>query len=385
MTSKSEMYFSKGHDQVRRAVRDFVNKEINPYVDVWEDEGAAPLHDLFRKMGDLGFLGIRYDPEYGGQGLDYWYELVFLEEMAHVKGFGLPTAVGVQTNMATPALQEYGSDYIKETYLKPAIAGEMVSAIAVTESGAGSDVSALATTARKEGDHYVINGSKIYITNGVQADFLTLLARTSDATGYHAFSLLVVPTDLPGFSVGRKLDKLGLRSSDTAELFFDNVRIPTANLIGNEGEGFIYQMQQFQHERFAVLPVAYIAGRDIIDMTVEHLRQRVVFGKPLISKQVLRHRLAEWLTEIECMRHLTYHIVRMKMAGLDATREVSMGKVYAARLLRKIADGCLQMYGGLGFMNEMLISRYYRDARIMSIGGGADEVMQDVIAKLEGY
>ncbi len=385
MTSKSEIYFSKAHDQVRRAVRDFVNKEINPNMDDWEAKGEAPLHDLFRKMGDLGFLGIRYDPEYGGQGLDYWYELVFLEEMAHVKGFGIPTAVGVQTNMATPALQEYGSDYVKETYLKPAIAGDMVSAIAVTEPGAGSDVSALTTTARKEGDHYVISGSKIYITNGTQADFLTLLARTSEASGYHAFSLLVVPTDLPGFSVGRKLDKLGLRSSDTAELFFDNVRIPAANLIGKEGEGFIYQMQQFQHERFAVLPVAYIAGRDIIDMTVEHLRQRVVFGKPLIKKQVLRHRLAEWLTEIECMRHLTYHIVRMKMAGRDATREVSMGKVYAARLLRKVTDGCLQMYGGLGFMNDMLISRYYRDARIMSIGGGADEVMQDVIAKLEGY
>ena len=383
--AKYKIYFSKAHEQVRRAVRDFVNKEINPYIDEWEDKGEAPLHDLFRKMGDLGFLGIRYDPEYGGQGLDYWYELVFLEEMAHVKGFGIPTAVGVQTHMATPALHTLGSAYLKETYLKPAIAGKMISAIAVTEPGAGSDVSALTTTARKEGDEYVINGSKIYITNGTQADFLTLLARTSDEPGYHSFSLMVVPTDVPGFSVGRKLDKLGLRSSDTAELFFDNVRIPAANLIGKEGEGFIYQMQQFQHERFAVLPVAYIAGRDMIDMTVEHLRQRVVFGKPLIKKQVLRHRLAKWLTEIECMRHLTYHIVQMKMAGLDATREVTMGKIYAARLLRKVADGCLQMYGGLGFMNEMLISRYYRDARIMSIGGGADEVMQDVIAKLEGY
>jgi citronellyl-CoA dehydrogenase len=385
MTAKDQLYFTKAHEQVRRAVRDFVNKEINPHIDEWEARGEAPLHDLFRKMGELGFLGIRYDPAYGGQGLDYWYELVFLEEMAHTKGFGVPTAVGVQTHMATPALHDYGSDYLKETYLKPAIAGEMVSAIAVTEPGAGSDVSALTTTARRDGDAYVLNGSKIYITNGTQADFLTLLARTSDEPGYHSFSLLVVPTNLSGFSIGRKLDKLGLRSSDTAELFFDNVRVPVENLIGQEGEGFIYQMQQFQHERFAVLPVAYIAGRDIIDMTVEHLRQRMVFGKPLIKKQVLRHRLADWLTQIECMRHLTYHIVRMQMAGLDATREVSMGKVYAARLLRTVADGCLQMYGGLGFMNEMLISRYYRDARIMSIGGGADEVMQDVIAKLEGY
>ncbi len=383
--SGEQLYFTKEHEMVRRSVRDFVNKEINPFLDEWEEKGSAPLHDLFKKMGGLGFLGIRYDPKYGGEGLDYWYELAVMEEFGHIQGFGLPIAIGVQTHMATPAIHEFGSEYLKETYLKPAIAGEMVTAIAVTEPGAGSDVGAIVTTAEKDGDSYVINGSKTFITNGPQADYLTLLARTSDDPGYHCFSLFVVPTDLPGFKISRKLDKLGIRSSDTAELFFDNMRIPAENLIGREGEGFIYQMKQFQHERFSAMPLSYIAARDMIDITVEYIRKRIVFGKPLIKKQVLRHRLADWLTEIECMRHLTYHVTKMKAAGLDATREISMGKLFGSRLLRKVADGCLQMHGGMGFMNEMLISRYYRDARIIAIGAGADEVMSDVIAKLEGY
>jgi citronellyl-CoA dehydrogenase len=382
--SANQMYFTKDHDMVRRAIKEFVNKEINPYMDEWEEQGIAPLHDLFKKMGDLGFLGIRFDPKYGGQGLDYWYDLILLEEMSHCHGMGIPMAVSVQTHMATPAIEEFGSEHLKETYLKPAIAGDMVASIAVTEPGAGSDVASLQTTAKKDGDAYVINGSKTYITNGTQADFLTLLARTSDDPGYHSFSLFVVPTTLGGFQVSRKLDKLGVRSSDTAELFFDNMRVPVENIIGQEGEGFIYQMQQFQHERFSSLPGGYIATTDMIDMTVKHIRERVVFGKPLISKQVLRHRIADWLTEIECMKQLTYHIVRMKMEGLDVTREVSMGKLFAAQLAQKVADGCLQMYGGLGYMNEMLISRYYRDARLFSIGGGANEVLREIISRTEG-
>jgi citronellyl-CoA dehydrogenase len=381
--SATQIYFNKDHEMVRKAIREFVDKEINPYMDEWEDKGEAPLHDLFKKMGDLGFLGIRYDPKYGGQGLDYWYDTVFLEELGRIHGSGIPVAIAVQTHMATPAIDEFGTEYLKNTYLKPAIAGEMVTSIAVTEPGAGSDVSAIQTSARKDGDSYILNGSKTYITNGTQADFLTLLARTSDDPGYHSFSLFVVPTKLPGFQVSRKLNKMGLRSSDTAELFFDDMRIPAENLIGKEGQGFIYQMRQFQHERFSAIPMSYIAAEEMIAMTVEHIRQRIVFGKALISKQVLRHRLADWQTEIECLRQLTYHIVRMKQAGLDVTREVSMGKLYAARVIQKVADGCLQMYGGLGFMEEMLISRCYRDAKLISIGGGTDEIMREIIAKIE--
>jgi citronellyl-CoA dehydrogenase len=381
--SATQIYFTKDHDMVRKAVGEFVDKEINPYMDEWEEKGEAPLHDLFKKMGDLGFLGIRYDPKYGGQGMDYWYDTVFLEELGRIHGSGIPVAILVQTHMATPAIYEFGSEHLKETYLKPAIAGDMVAAIAVTEPGAGSDVSAIQTTAEKDGDSYVLNGSKTFITNGTQADFLTLLARTSDDPGYHSFSLFVVPTDQKGFSVSRKLDKMGLRSSDTAELFFDNLKIPAENLIGKEGEGFVLQMMQFQHERFSAIPMSYIAAEEMIVMTVEHIRKRIVFGKPLITKQVLRHRLADWQTEIECLRQLTYHIVRMKEKGLDVTREISMGKLYASRVIQMVADGCLQMHGGLGLMNEMLISRSYRDAKLISIGGGADEIMREIIAKIE--
>ncbi len=379
-----DLYFTKEHEQVRRAVRDFVKKEINPYVDEWEESGTPPLHDIFKKLGDLGFLGIRYDPKYGGLGLDYWYELVFLEELGLINCGGIPMAIGVQTNMATPAIAEFGSEYLKETYLRPAIAGDMVGSIAVTEPDAGSDVASLKTTAKREGDVYVINGSKTFITNGTQADFLTLLARTSDEPGYHCFGLFVVPTNLPGFQVSKKLDKMGMRSSDTAELFFDNMRVPVENLIGEEGEGFIYQMKQFQHERFFTLPSTYVTMRATIEKTIEYLKERVVFGKPLIAKQVLKHRLAGWLTELEAMKQLTYHIVRMKQAGMDATKEISMGKLLAGDLANKISGGCLQMYGGSGFMNEMQISRTFRDSRLTAIGGGASEVMCDVISKLEG-
>ncbi len=380
-----QLYFNKDHDMVRHAVRDFVNKEINPHVDEWEEAGIAPLKKLFKKMGKLGFLGIRYDPKYGGQGLDYWYETVFLEELGHIKALGLAVAITVQTNMATPAIDEFGSEFLKQTYLKAAIEGQKVGAIAVTEPGAGSDVAALATTAERKGDHYVIKGSKMYITNGTQADFYTLLARTSEDQGYHAFSLFVVPADLAGVAVSRKLEKLGVWISDTAELYFDQVKVPADHLIGREGEGFIYQMRQFQHERFSLLPFACTAARDIIDLTVAYIRDRVVFGKPLIKRQVLQHHLADWATEIESLKQFIYHMVRMKQAGLDATREISMGKLIAGRLLNKVADGCLQMHGGMGYMKESIISRYYRDARGLSIGGGADEVMRGVIAKIENF
>lgn len=383
--SKDELYFSKDHDMVRKAVGDFIKKEINPHVDEWEEKGIAPLKEIFKKMGMLGFLGIRYDPKYGGQGLDYWYETVFLEELGHIKALGLSVAITVQTNMATPAIDEFGSDYLKETYLKAAISGDMVGAIAVTEQGAGSDVAALKTTAKKDGEYYVINGSKMFITNGTQADFLTLLVRTSVDTGYHSFSLFVVPTDLSGVHVSRKLEKMGVWISDTAELFFDDVRVPAMNRIGKEGEGFIYQMKQFQHERFSLLPFACVAANDIIEMTISYINERMVFGKPLISRQVLRHRLADWRTEIECLKQFIYHIVRLKMAGLDATKEISMGKLFAGQLLNKVADGCLQMHGGMGYMNEMLISRYFRDARGLTIGGGADEIIREVITKMEGF
>jgi len=380
----SKLYFNEEHEALRATVRKFVDQEINPHMDQWEEEGL-PAHEIMGKLGDLGLLGITYDPKYGGQGLDYWFDLVFLEELGHTQGGGVQAAITDQTHMATPALHSFGSDYLKETFLRPAVEGRLVGAIAVTEPGAGSDVAGLRTRAVKKGDAYVINGSKTYITNGVQADFVTLLARTSDDPGYHSFSLFIVPKDRPGFSVGRKLDKVGMRSSDTAELFFEDVKVPCENLIGREGDGFIYQMQQFQHERFATLPMTYVAAQDIIRMTAEYIRQRIVFGKPLLKKQVLRHRIAGWLAEIEALKALVYHITLMKNHGLDVTKEVTKGKLLAGPLLRRVTDGCLQMFGGMGYMNETLISRYWRDGRAASIAGGADEVMADVLIRLEGY
>ncbi len=379
------MYFTEEHEMLRKTVRDFVNKEINPHVDEWEEKGEIPLHDLFGKMGALGLMGIRYDPKYGGQGMDYWAETVFLEELANIKCGGVPTAIAAHTNSATPAIDEFGSEHLKETYLKPAITGEMVASIAITEPGAGSDVSAITTKAKRQGDRYIINGSKTFITNGAQADFLTLLARTGDGPGYHCFSLFIVPTDTKGFEVSKKLDKMGLRSSDTAELFFDNVEVPAKNLIGKEGDGFICQMKQFQHERFAFLPLIYVSARNAIKLTLGHIRERKVFGKPLVTKQVLRHRIAQWLAEAEALQQLTYHIVRMKTAGKDVTKQISMGKLLGAQLICKVTDGCIQMHGGMGYMNETLISRMYRDSRIISIGGGADEIMCEIISKLEGF
>ena len=377
------MYFDEEHNALRNTVKKMVDAEINPNMDVWE-ETTAPLHDLFGRMGDLGLLGICYDPKYGGQGLDYWFDTVFLEEIGHIHGVGVQGAIADQTHMATPALHEFGSEYLKETFLRPAISGEMVAAIAVTEPGAGSDVAGLTTRANREGSSYVIKGTKTFITNGVQSDFVVLLARSSDEPGYHSFSLFVIPKGVPGFTVSKELDKLGWRSSDTAELFFDDVRVPEENRIGEEGEGFIYQMRQFQHERFAALPMSYVGAKDVIDMTVEYITQRQVFGKPLSKQQVLRHRIVDWLTEIECLKQLAYHIVRMKNQGLDVTREVSMGKLVSGQMLRRITDGCLQMFGGMGFMNETLITRYYRDVRAASIAGGADEVMKEAIARVEG-
>lgn len=378
---KNNLYFNKDHELVRKAVRDFVQRELVPHIEEWEAQGRIPLKEVFRKMGELGFLGIRYDTKYGGEGLDYWYDVAFLEELYSMNCGGVGLAITVQTHMATPAIYEFGSDYLKQTYLKPAIKGELVSAIAVSEPDAGSDVAALKCFAEKKEGYYLLNGSKTYITNGTQADFLTLLARTSDEPGYHSFSLFVVPTDLPGFSVGKKLDKLGVRSSDTAELFFDDVKIPEENLIGIEGEGFIHQMKQFQHERFVSLPSAYMGVENMIADTTEYLKQRVVFGKPLIARQTIRHKMADWLSEAEMLRQFAYHIVRMKNEGLDVTKEVSMGKLLAANTLQKAVEGCLQMHGGAGFMNEMPISRAFRDARLISVGGGASEVMREIIAK----
>ncbi|MCA9900983.1 MAG: acyl-CoA dehydrogenase family protein [Ardenticatenaceae bacterium] len=378
------MYFNDEHEMLRTTVRQFVEKEINPNVDAWEDGRTFPAHDLFKKMGDLGLLGITYPEAVGGMGLDYWYQVVMLEEVGRAHCAGVPMAIAVQTDMATPALAEFGTSWQKETFLKPAVMGTAVFSIAVSEPDAGSDVAAIQTRAVADGDDYLINGSKMWITSGTQSDYLTLLARTSDDRGFKGMSLIIVPTDAPGFSVSRKLEKLGNHSSDTAILSFDNVRVPQSYRIGLEGQGFLLQMKQFQKERLAGVVMGVSGMERIIRLTIDYCRQRETFGKPLIENQWIQFKLCELLTEVEALRQLAYHCTRVLVAGGDMTKEVSMAKLKAGRLARDVADTCLQFHGGMGYVEEYPIARYFRDARLLSIGAGADEIMLGIIAKYEG-
>ncbi len=379
------MIFNAEQESFRRTVRRFVQEEINPHVDEWEEQETFPAHELFAKMGELGLLGITYPEEVGGLGLDYWYQTVFLEEVGRAECRGIPMAIGVQTDMATPALAEFGNAEQHQKFLKPAIEGKAVFSIAISEPDAGSDVAAIKTRARRDGDHYVVDGSKMWITNGTQADYLTLLARTDDAqSGYRGMSLLVVPTDTPGCSVAKKLKKMGNHSSDTAIISLENVRVPVANRIGPEGEGFILQMKQFQIERICAAIMCVSGAEQAIGATVQYCRDRKVFGKKLISNQWIQFKLAELLAEVEALRHLTYHCVRKVVAKEDVTREASMAKLKAGRLIREVADTCVQFHGGMGYAEEYPMARFYRDARLLSIGGGADEVMLGIIAKMDG-
>jgi citronellyl-CoA dehydrogenase len=378
--------FTEEHEMFRRTVRNFVEKEIAPYADDWEKAEIAPLHDLFKKMGALGFLGLNYAEDYGGANADIWFTVVLCEELPRAGMGGVPMAIMVQTDMATPALAKYGSEELKQKYLVPAIRGDNVVSIAVTEPDAGSDVASIRTRAERVSDEYVINGSKIYITNGTQADWVCLLARTSSGEDYHGMSLIIVPTDTPGFNVSRKLKKLGNHSSDTAVLAFEDVRVPVSNRIGEEGMGFYLQMEQFQMERI-VAAISGVAGAELaVRDTIRYTQQRKAFGKPLIANQWIQFKLGELLTEIEAAKHLNYYCAGLIEAGADGmeiTRIASMCKLKVGRLVREVADTCLQFYGGMGYMEETPISRYFRDSRLMSIGGGTDEVMLRIISQLE--
>ncbi len=378
------MRFTDEHELFRTTVREVVEKEINPHAEAWEAAGAFPAHELFGKFGSLGLLGVEYDPDYGGGGADHRFTVIFGEEIGRAATQGVAMALSVQTDMATPSLHRYGTDDLKRRYLAPALRGEMVASIAVTEPDAGSDVAGISTTARRDGDEWVINGSKLYITNGTQADWLCLLARTSDEGGYRGMSQILFPTDTPGFTVARKLDKLGNRSSDTAELSFVDARVPVANTIGEIGRGFQQQMSQFQAERLIANYIAVGHTQLAVERTAEYLRQRQAFGKPLLANQHLQFALAGLEAEIDLLRHYNYAAAEAVVAGEDATRFATIGKLTAGRLVRKVADTCLQFHGGIGYMEEHWTARYFRDTRLLSIGGGADEVMLQVLARSSG-
>ncbi len=378
------MLFTEQHEELRRSVRRFVEREINPFVDEWEADGMFPAHALFKKLGDAGFLGVTKPPDYGGMGLDYSYGMVLAEELGHVRCGGVPMAIGVQTDMCTPALARWGSDELRREFLAPAIAGETVGCIGVSEVGAGSDVASIKTTAVLDGGDYVINGGKMWITNGVQADWICLLANTGDGPVHHNKSLIVVPMDSPGVTVARKLDKLGMRSSDTAQIFFEDVRVPARHRIGEENKGFTYQMTQFQEERLWAAANMIGGLEDAVTDTTDYARQRHAFGRSILDNQVVHFRLAELSTEIESLRALTYQACEQYVAGDNVTRLASMAKLKAGRLGREVADACLQYFGGQGYMAEARISRLYRDVRLASIGAGADEIMLSIICKQDG-
>ena len=379
------MKFTAEHDELRRSLRKLIDTEINPHIDDWEKAGIFPAHDVFKKLGNAGFLGISKPVEFGGAGLDYSYSMVMAEELGTIHCGGVPMAIGVQTDMATPALARFGNDTVRKEFLAPSIAGDYVACLGVSEVGAGSDVASVKTTARKDGDDYVINGGKMWTTNGTQADWICLLANTGDGSSAHRNkSLICVPMKAKGVSIARKLDKLGMWSSDTAQLHFDEVRVPRRNLIGEEGMGFMYQMVQFQEERLWGAASALKGMEYVISSTIDYTRERKIFGKAVLDNQVVHFKLAELQTEIEALRALIYQAVEQYVDGTDVTRLASMAKLKAGRLLRQVSDSCLQYWGGMGFMDETPVSRAYRDSRLASIGGGADEVMLMIIAKFMG-
>ncbi len=380
--------FTSDHIALQDSVAKFIAREITPHVDEWEAAEIFPAHELFKKLGNAGYLGVNKPVEYGGMGLDYSYEIAFCEAIGAVGAGGVGMAIAVQTDMATPALARFGSDELREQFLKPTVAGDFVVCLGVSESGAGSDVASLKTTARKDGDDYVINGSKMWITNGTQADWMCLLANTGGDNVHRNKSLICLPLRengklRPGITMN-KIKKVGMWSSDTAQVFFDDVRVPQRFRVGDEGQGFTYQMKQFQEERLSGATRRVTALLKVIDETIDYTRQRIAFGRPILDNQVVHFRMAELKTEVELLRSLIYRAAQIHMNDGDMTELASMAKLKAGRLCREVTDSCLQYWGGMGFTWDNSVSRAWRDLRLISIGGGADEIMLTIICKHMG-
>ncbi len=368
------------HRAFRELVRRFTEEEIRPHAEAWEAEGNFP-NSLFPKAGELGLLGVRFDPKWGGSGLGYWYTVIRVEELVRGRNLGSVVGLMVQCEMATSVIHDHGTDELRQEWLVPTIRGERIAALGVTEPGGGSDVASLQTTAKADGDDYIVNGSKIFISNGARADFVTLAVRTG-GSGPDGVSLLICPSDSPGFSVGRRLEKVDQHSSDTVELFFDDVRIPRRYLIGEEGRGFRYIMGAFQGERLVLSTMMNSVCRDVLDETLTYIGERRAFGQSIASMQVWRHRMADLLTELEASETLTYRATDQLVSG-DPRGEVtvSMAKLYAAELIRRLVLDCAHAHGGYGFMLENYVARCSRGVQNWGIGAGTSEVMREIIAK----
>jgi citronellyl-CoA dehydrogenase len=376
--------FTPAHDELRSTVRRWVEHELAPHVDEWEDAAWFP-DDVFRRAGELGFLGLHYPEAWGGSGGDLAAEVVFVEELARAGCGAIAMALSVQTDMATPAIAEFGTDDQKERYLRPAIAGHKIAAIAITEPDAGSDVAAITTRARPDGDAWRVDGRKLYITNGARADFFTTVVKTDPSAGHAGISLLLVDRSLDGVSVSRTLKKLGMWSSDTAEIAFDGALVPHDNLIGLEpGRGFEQLMWQLQYERIAGAAACLGYAAQVLEETIDYARSRTTFGRPIAGHQVIAHKLADAATELAAARALVYDTVWTLMHGDYPVAEISMAKKYAAQMFNRLVDACVQVHGGAGYMQEYPVSRAFRDARLQRIGAGTDEIMNEVIAKRLG-
>ena len=379
--SSPHAIFGAEHDELRATVRRFVDTEVRPNVDEWERAGYFP-DSLFRRCGELGFLGLHYPSRYGGSDGDLAAGLVFVEELARCGAGAIPMAISVQTDMATPALAHFGTDDQRERWLVPAITGEKIGAIAITEPDAGSDVAAIRTRAVRDGDVWRIDGRKMFITNGARAHFLTLVAKTDPDSGQRGVSLFIVDTSLPGVSVSRTLEKLGMHSSDTAEIALDNVAVPDADLIGLEpGQGFAQLMWQLQYERLAGAAACVGHATQVLADTIAYAREREAFGRPIAEHQVVAHKLADAATELEAARSLLYSTAWRVMHDEYPVTEISMTKKFCAQVQNRLVDVCVQVWGGAGYLEETGIPRAFRDARLQRIGGGTDEIMNEVIAK----
>lgn len=375
--------FTDDHAMFRKTVRDFCEKEVAPYSREWDREGIFPK-TLFKRFAEMGFFGIQYPEALGGSGLDYWYVAAYVEEMTRCRNAGTAMAMLVQGEMATPVINAIGTDAQKQEFLVPAIAGERIAALGVTEPDVGSDVANLKTTAKVVGDDLVINGSKTYITNGTRADFITLAVRTGEP-GYEGISLVLFPTDVKGYSVGSSLKKMGNHASDTGLLFFEDCRVPVRNVLGGLNQGFGHIMSNFQGERL-VGALSALAGAQLMwDDAVAYSRERRAFGRPVIGFQVWRHKFVELLSELEAARQLTYMAIDKHNRGEPALKEVSMAKLVSCDLAQKVAYDCLQAHGGAGYMEEYDVSRAFRDLRLLTIGGGTSEIMKEIIAKCLGF
>ncbi len=385
--------FNEDHLQFRKTVRSFAEKELAPHVEEWEEAELFP-NWVFKRAGELGILGAHFPEEHGGAGLDYWFSAAKAEELPFCRMAGVTMGLLVQSDMATPVISDLGTKEQIDEFLKPALSGDKVAALGVSEPAAGSDVAGIRTVARKDGDDYVLNGQKTFITNGTRADFVTLLAKTAPDQGAHGCSFFLVPTSTKGFGVAKKLKKIGNKSSDTAELFLEDVRIPKRWLLGEENHGFMYLMQNFQTERLIAAVSAVAGAFATLDMTIQYGKDRVAFGKPIIKREVWQHKFVDLYTKLEAAKAFNYRCVdayndekyvKKQPLSFETVKLISMAKILAGDVTGEVMDTCLQFHGGWGYIEDFPIARAWRDQRLLRIGGGTTETMKYYLAKLMGF